>query len=169
MPAGVTTIKVDKDEGLALINDIVTARVGEEGQRIAARQALVARIKKRPALWVETWCRVGLGRSLLREPMRESQLLGISELLEVPARLERVNPYLTGIALAEAAVALRKLDDAAGATRLRTELSERFAGHPALEWDQLRSWPNFTPSKPAPVLPLPRTTSDDLDTKGGFE
>lgn len=157
----------DKDDGVQLVSEVVTARIGDESQRATARQALAARLKKKPVAWIEVWCRVGIGRSLLREASRDAQLMGVSELLEVPARLERVNPYLTGIALAEAAVALHKLDDKAGATRLRTDLIDQFAGHPALEWEQLRSWPNYTPAKPPAALPLPKTTSDDLETNGG--
>jgi hypothetical protein len=167
LPAQAPTLSADKDDGLALVSEVVAARIGDDAQRAAARQALAARLKKRPTAWIEVWCRVGIGRSLLREPSRDAQLLGVNELLEVPARLERVNPYLTGIALAEAAVALYNLNDKVGATRLRADLKDHFAGHPALEWDQLRSWPNATPARPAPTLPLPRTTSDDLETKGG--
>jgi hypothetical protein len=130
----------EKDEGVALVRDVVTARVGDEAQRAGARRALAARLKKRPTAWVEVWCRVGVGRSLLREAGRDEQLLGVNELLEVAARLERVNPYLTGVALAESAAALHRLGDVAGATRVRNEMLERFSGHPAQEWDGLRSW-----------------------------
>ncbi len=128
----------EKDEGVALVRDVVTARVGDEAQRGAARRALAARLKKRPAAWVEVWCRVGVGRSLLREAGRDEQLLGVNELLEVAARLERVNPYLTGVALAEAAAALHRLGDVPGATRVRNDMLERFSGHPAQEWGGLR-------------------------------
>jgi hypothetical protein len=138
----------EKDEGIALVRDVVTARVGDEAQRAAARKGLATRLKKRPAAWVEVWCRVGLGRSLLREAGRDEQLLGVNELLEVAARLERVNPYLTGVALAEAAAALHRLGDVPGATRVRSEMLERFSGHPAQEWGALRSW---SPAAPAAV------------------
>ncbi|HYE63134.1 MAG TPA: hypothetical protein VD997_14160 [Phycisphaerales bacterium] len=164
LPAETPVLSAEKDDGVALVGEVVAARIGNENQRAAARQALAARLKKRPVAWIEVWCRVGIGRSLLREGSRDAQLLGVSELLEVPARLERVNAYLTGIALAEAAVALHTLGDHPGATRLRTELNDHFAGHPALEWEQLRSWPNYAPPKAAPVLPLPKTTSDDLES-----
>jgi hypothetical protein len=136
------------DEGIALVRDIVTARIGDPAQRAAARKGLEARLKKRPPAWMEVWCRVGLGRSLLREQERDAQLLGINELLEVAARVERVNPYLTGIALAESAAALYRLGDMAGAVRVRADLLERFGGHPALEWDALRGW--STAPQPAP-------------------
>jgi hypothetical protein len=66
----------------------------------------------------------------------------------VAARLERVNPYLTGVALAEAAAALHRLGDVPGATRVRSEMLERFSGHPAQEWGALRSW---SPAAPAAV------------------
>jgi hypothetical protein len=172
LPVNVPSVATDHDDGVALVRDIVVARIGDESQRPAARQALMQRLKKRPAPWMEAWIRVGIGRSLLVEGSHDSQLLGVSELVELPARLERVNPYLTGIALADSAVAMARLGDSAGATRLRNELLDRFPGHPALEWEPLRGWTapppaNVAPtSNPTPPTP-PAPAADPDQPKGG--
>lgn len=152
----------ERDEGLALVRDVVLARIGDDSQRSAGRTALQTRLAKTSTPWVEVWCHVGIGRSLLRESDRESQLLGVAELLEVAARLERVNPYLTGIAMAESAVALHKLGDSAGAGRVRQEFLDRLPGHPAGEWDALRTWSAAGPPTPK-TLPLKSST----DTSNG--
>jgi hypothetical protein len=99
------------------------------------------------------------------ETARDSKLLGVAELVELPARLERVNPYLTGIALSEAAVALAKMGDSRGATQLRNELSDRFPGHPALEWEPLKGW--SAPPPPATPTPAPAPVPNSDTTKGG--
>jgi hypothetical protein len=165
MPTQVVTASIDHDDTVELVREIVMGRIGDEVQRPVARQALAARLKKHPAPWLEAWIRTAMGRSMLVESARETQLLGIAELSEVPARLERVDPYLTGIALAEAAVASAKLGDLVGATALRNELSDRFPGHPALEWEALKAW--SAPS-PAPAAPAPAPAPNAPDpSKGG--
>jgi hypothetical protein len=164
LPVQVPTISIEHDEAVALVREVVVSRIGDDVQRVAARQALAARLKKRPPAWSEAWIRTALGRSLLVESARDSKLLGVAELVELPARLERVNPYLTGVALAEAAVALAKIGDAPGATQLRNELSDRFPGHPALEWEPLKGW--AAPPAPAPA-PVPAPISNSDSSKGG--
>jgi len=160
------------DAGLGLVREIVVARVGGDMQRQEARRDLAVRIGRSPPAWVEVWCRAGIGRSLLREAAREDQLLGAAQLLQLPAQMGTVSPYLTGLALAEAAVALVRLGDVPGALRLRDELAQDYPGHPALEWDRIRGWsaPDdvdsgegalpgpVAPAEPAPAMPLPLTT-----------
>ena len=53
---------------------------------------------------MEAWVRVGLGRSLMRESAVEDQLVGVAQMLHVPARLRGESPYLAGVALGGAAV-----------------------------------------------------------------
>jgi hypothetical protein len=166
LPIQIPTANVERDDAVALVREMVMSRIGDETQRGVARQALSARLKKRIAPWTEAWVRTALGRSMLLESARDTQLLGIAELAELPARLERVNPYLTGIALAEAAVAAAKLGDPAGATALRNELSDRFPGHPALEWEPLRGWSSTAPTPIPNPAPAPPPASND-PTKGG--
>jgi hypothetical protein len=156
LPVQVPTVNVEHDDAVALVREMVLARIGDETQRSTARQLLSARLKRRLAPWSEVWIRTALGRSMLLESSREVQLLGIAELVQLPARFERINPYLTGIALAEGAAASAKLNDLVGASRLRDELSDRFPGHPALEWEPLRGWAGVPSPAPARVEQLPR-------------
>jgi hypothetical protein len=173
LPVQIPTMNVEHDDAVALVREMVMARIGDDTQRPAARQLLTTRLRKRLAPWTEVWIRAALGRSMLLESARETQLLGIAELVQLPARFERINPYLTGVALAESAVASAKLGDLAGASRLRDELSDRFPGHPALEWEPLRGW-NNVPSPQTPRTDQPPRDSGQLGagpnsdpTKGG--
>lgn len=146
------------DPGLALVQQIVLARCGDPAQREKSREMLRARLKGKPEGWAEAWCRAGIGRSLLREDAVESRRLGVIELLHVPSRLATDSPYLTGVALAESAVALLKLGDRAGADRLRTELRESYSGHPATDWPAIAAWPAppaSSNSTSPPVTPAP--------------
>lgn len=162
--------------GVALVMEMVTARVGDMKQREAARGALTRRLEGlargpraaeeggesggagagagaaggtesggsgggvtagagaagnvdaagfAPA-WQEAWCRLGLGRSLLREPEAALRRRGLVHLLHVPARFGDALPTLAALALDEAAVELERMGDAAGAASLRNELAGRF-------------------------------------------
>jgi hypothetical protein len=124
---------------------IVQGRVGNEEQREEARKWLQARIAPtpasglpQPAVWLEVWCRAGIGRSLLRESALERRQQGVIELLQIPARFARAHPYLAGIALAEAAVALQEMGDAQGAGVLAAELAAGYPGHPVNDWAPIR-------------------------------
>ncbi|MBS0196548.1 MAG: hypothetical protein JSR77_07305 [Planctomycetes bacterium] len=139
------------DDGAELVWDVVVSRVGDAAQRAAARESLRSRSDKGQAPWMESWCRVAIGRSLLRESDTESQNQGIAELAVLPAALERVCPYLTGIALAEMAMASLRLSDAKTAITLRSRLAEKFPGHPALDWEPLRQW--SAAAAPDPIVP----------------
>jgi hypothetical protein len=132
------------DEGIRLVHAMVVAESGSVEERAAARKELEAeRNRARRAgssrAWVEAWCRLGLGRSLLREPDREQRRLGVIELLHLPARFGTSQPYLAGVALAEAAVALNQLGDAHGADSLLMELRDSYGAHPATTWEPVRS------------------------------
>ncbi|MGQ0628583.1 MAG: hypothetical protein ACT4PL_10845 [Phycisphaerales bacterium] len=125
------------DDALALVQDIVRARTGNAEERAAARGRLRKRIEglasaaegdssaidvPSGARYVEAWCRVGIGRSMLREPGLAERRLAVVELLHLPARFADVTPELAVIALAEGAAALEALGDIAGARRLGDEL-----------------------------------------------
>lgn len=146
------------DPGVRLVHEIVTARVGGATARTAARQALEERIRKSTSMasdstppWMEAWCRAAVGRSLLRESVQHERYLGIVELLHLPARLSGVHPYLAGLALAEASVALRDMGDATGADTLLNELVERFPDHPVLDWDPIRLRSVLSPARLPPA------------------
>lgn len=125
-------------EGLRLVRLIVQARAGSSSERAAARDSLRVLISgETTESWQEAWCRAAIGRSLLREDDRETRVSGIIELLHVPARLSAVSPYLAGVCLAEAAVALWDLGDPQAAGALKGELLTGYAGHPAANWGRL--------------------------------
>jgi hypothetical protein len=123
-----------------LVAHIVLARTGDPQERLNARAALQALLSSSTPAWQEAWIRVALGRSLLREPNPDDQLLGLAQMLHLPARLSRINPYLTGLALAESAVVALRHNDTNGAIKLRQLLVDRFPDHPALDWEPIRGW-----------------------------
>lgn len=127
------------DVAVALAARIVLSRAGDAGQREKARELLREVVASRPAVWMEAWCHAAIGRSLLREEDPEKRLMGVAELLVVPARMPRAVPYVTGVALAESAVELKRRGDGAGAALLKRDLVEQFVGHPGLEWEAVRA------------------------------
>ncbi len=141
MSGGPWPAQID-DRRVQFVAAVVTAQYGDDSERLAARELLKAMMTQRSEPWVEAWVRVAMGRSLLKETDPELKRLGVVELLHVPARLETVVPYLTGVALAESAAALRGMGDLESATRLREELVRKFAGHPSMEWAPVRDWPS---------------------------
>lgn len=141
------------DDAVVFVSQIVFSRTGDAPQREKARTGLRERLKDAREPWAEAWCRAAIGRSLLLEQDAESRLLGVVELLHVPARLAEQSSYLTGVALAEAAVALKGLGDLPGADRMHAELLDRFTGHPAAEWTPVRAWPTVRQSSKKPENP----------------
>lgn len=125
------------DSGVRLMHEVVTARVGDAETRARARAALSARLTPEAPAWVVGWCRAGLGRSLILEDSRDAKMLGVAELLSVPAMQERLNPGLTAVCLAQAAATLDDLGDAPGAAALKQELGLKFPTHPVRTWERL--------------------------------
>lgn len=74
-------------------------------------------------------------------------MLAVAELLAIPATLEHASPYVTGVAMAEAALAMAAAGDLRGANAVRQRLAARFPGHPALDFEPLLRLP------PAPASP----------------
>ncbi len=177
MPASLPPIK-PADPGVQLMHEVVAARIGTSEQRAAARKLLRDRIRAAESTpapsqnsedaapiippWTEAWARVALGRSLVREPGLDDRQAGILQLLHVPARFARSQPYLAGLALAEASLALRSMGDAAGADELARELVRQFPSHPILDWPPIRDTipanppPSSSPT-PANDAPAPQT------------
>ncbi|MFG0274677.1 MAG: hypothetical protein ACF8QF_06440 [Phycisphaerales bacterium] len=76
----------------------------------------------------------------------------IVELMHLPARFGQSQPWLTGVALAEASHALHLLGDNAGAATLRDELQRFDPAHPALDWlDRLERADTFGRRAGAPA------------------
>lgn len=131
---------VPEGPGVSLVAAIVGARTGDAGERAAYRDRLRGMASAENPGWMEAWRRAGIGRSLVLEEDRKSQLLGVVELLAVPAILHREHPYLSGLCLAEAAVTLARLGDVEGAERVRRDLMDRHPDHPVIGWAPIRDW-----------------------------
>lgn len=125
------------DDALRFVHDVVAARTGEGAERDAAVARLRATIAGDVPAWVRVWGHAAIGRALLRSADVETRLLGVAEVLRVPAAYERELPYVTGLCLAEAAAALLDLGERGGASSLYLQLAERFPEHPALAWEAL--------------------------------
>ena len=155
------------DPGVQIVREVVLSRIGDVDQRASARKSLEDRTHGTMASptppWLEAWCRAAIGRSLLREDSVEQKKLGVVELLNIPARFSAMHPYLAGIALAEASVALRNAGDSTGADVLARELMEKYPYHPVVDWPLFRSAapartpapPLTAPNKPAEATPPP--------------
>lgn len=154
-----------KAQAARLVAAIVLSRAGDARQRDQARAALAALTSLDERPWAEAWRRAAIGRSMLREPERDKRLEGVLEMLHVPARLPEASPYLTGLVLAEAAVAMRELGDTAAGERLYQEFASLGDTHPAWQWAPIRGWGRATPARPAPA-PM-NTTTDPLPQETG--
>lgn len=141
------------DDAVRLAYDMVAARAGDAPARSRARERLRTRLASEPAPapWLAAWCRCAIGRSLRREPDDESRMLAVAELLAIPATLEHAAPYVTGVAMAEAALAMAESGDLRGAHAVRDRLADRFPGHPALDFEPLRRLPAAPAIPAAPV------------------
>jgi hypothetical protein len=127
------------DAGVRLVWDVVAAQSPDGATRLAGRRGVESRLGAGASGWEEAWLRAALGRSLVLEAGTDDRRRGVIELLRVRLA-DREAPYLAGLALAEAAVTLRELGDEAGASTLRRELLDEFAGHPATRWGPISDW-----------------------------
>ncbi len=148
-PAALPAIKTTEDQ-VTLLAEIVRARIGGPEERKDARGRLAKRLATvlvsanedvatdaaagpgaapgalAATRWQEAWLRAAIGRSLLREGGRSETRQGVIEMLHVPARLADASPELARLVLIEAADALARIGDDAGAAALKEELSRRF-------------------------------------------
>ncbi len=143
------------DPGVRLVYDIVKSRLGDEAQRRDARRSLQERITGSAQPWMEVWCRVAVGRSLLLETGEEDRRLGLASLAYVASRSAPADAYLTGLALAEMSLALSKDGNEAAASVLANEAADRFPDHPALESPLMAKWMLARGARPArPTTPI---------------
>lgn len=139
----------DDDEGVRLVRDVVLARAGDESQRQAARERLTQRLQADDLTgWMEAWCRVGIGRSLVKEANPVERKRGVLQMLHVPARLSRQSPELAAMALSESASVLDELGDARGAWMLADELARSMPGSAALA----HTWVRAIRARPMPAI-----------------
>ncbi|MEC9372836.1 MAG: hypothetical protein VYC34_03295 [Planctomycetota bacterium] len=135
--------------GVRLVAQLTLAQYGDASQRAAARQELAAGLVRDEGTWREAWRRFAIGRSFLREDDAALRRRGMIELLHVPARFSSTQPYLAGLAVAEAAQAMMERGELTGAASLRTELERQYAGHPAIDWLRLNA-ATFSVERPEP-------------------
>jgi hypothetical protein len=119
---------------IRLVYDIVRSRVSSQSERVTARAALRSRLDDARPQWSDAWVRVAIGRSLLMESDAEERRKGVVQLLYLPARGGAEDVYLTGVALAEAAVALEAIGSHDASEKVVREFVARVPGHPASEW-----------------------------------
>lgn len=118
--------------GVGLVRDMVVAEAGDAGARAAARERLSREAERHAGTWREAWARAAIGRSLLRSEDGGERRRGVVELMHVPARFMRTQPYLAGVCLADAAGALEADGLGGAAAVLRAELERALPGHPAI-------------------------------------
>ena len=115
--------------GVELLANCVACGAAEAELRQAARDRLHRRFETMPP-WAEAWARFAIGRSLLGESGIGRQQRGLLNLVHLPARFARSQPYLAGLALAWAAEASEARGDDATAAVFRAELARRLPNHP---------------------------------------
>lgn len=78
--------------------------------------------------WIEAWCRLGIGRSYLRETEAGDRRKGLLELMYLPAVYSERLPLPTAMGLVEAAAELDKLGDGESARTLRADVQKLIPG-----------------------------------------
>lgn len=117
-------------EGGALVARVVLAQIGGAEVRAQARADLAREMSNHDDRWRAVWASLAIGRSLLREPDPADQRRGVLTLLAIHAADAEVAPYLTAIALADAALACERLGDDHAARTIRDELARQYPNHP---------------------------------------
>ena len=117
-------------EGGRLVAQTVLAQIGGAEARAAAREALSRELDTREDRWRAVWAALAIGRSLLREPDPADQRRGILTLLSIHASDADAAPYLTGFALADAALAAERIGDLNAADTIRADLARSYPNHP---------------------------------------
>ena len=111
-------------DGVQLLAMLVDAGGDDSAAGRAARQRLVKSFGDLPD-WAEAWGRYQLGVAMLRERSLEDRQRGAVNLIHLPARFARTQPYLAGLALMRVAELLEQTGDVEAATELRSQLRER--------------------------------------------
>lgn len=115
--------------GARLLELVVACDALDDDARNSARERLLRSIEEEPG-WAEAWIRFHVGRSLMRETGIGRQERGLVQLAHVPARFERRQPFLAGVALELLAQGLESHGDAAAAASVRAEAARRLPHHP---------------------------------------
>jgi hypothetical protein len=151
------SIKTTEDH-VVMLADIVRARIGTDQERKDARARLTRRVATlgispddldgesagnvpSAGRYIESWCRVAIGRSLVREATPAEVRQGLIEMLHAPARFGDVTPELANLALLDAAAVLHGLGDEKAAAVLRDESRQRFGPGVVDDW-RIKDEPN---------------------------
>jgi hypothetical protein len=162
-------IRTTEDQ-VVLLADIVRARVGGEQERKEARGRLSRRLstlaigaddldaeptanQSAADRYLESWCRVAIGRSLVREGDPTEVRQGLIEMLHAPARFADVTPELAHLALLDAAGVLSRMGDSAGAKVLEDEAKRRYGPGARDEWQIMDE--SAEPGTAGDALPAP--------------
>ncbi len=165
--------------GVKVVRWVLESRYGSETQRRAARTALLQKINEEirrqaldesaasgdselsanvPPRWLEAWCRMAVGRSLLVEADAALKRQGVIQLLHVPARFADRYPSLAILSLRLAESGLREMGDATGAGSLRAEIVRI---DPVLGRAEEPASAPMTPSPSPSSAPMPQPVPSD--------
>ena len=121
-----------RSEAERLLYDFARAQAGDAAAITALEESLDPdRESDRAAPWRDVWTRAVLARSRLVSDDPGHLRRGALAFLRLPALTPGVSPYLSGLALDEAARALESIGEHAAAFTLRAELERVSPGHPA--------------------------------------
>jgi hypothetical protein len=121
-------------DAVRFVSDLIVAQHGPTNDRASAGQRLRDVIDANPGEWREAWARTSIGIAQVTDPQGRERIVGALELMHLPARFATTQPYLAGIALAWASVALEAEGDVDHAASLRAELESRFPESAAIGW-----------------------------------
>ena len=116
-------------DGVKFLSLLVSCRDKESDKRSSARERLRRKLTNAQH-WTNAWSYMMIGLSLISEDGQGRQLQGVVNLLHVPARFVRSQPYLAGLALFDASSALNAMGDYEAADALSSELRRTLPNHP---------------------------------------
>ncbi len=123
------------DPAVLLVRDLVLAQSGQPRDARPARDRLLDQLDGLRGSWASAWIHAAVGRSLIAEPDRSAQELGVVHLLHVPAQWSMVTPGLASTSLADAASMLEQFGDRPGQEAIEAELRRlRLASHSQQEF-----------------------------------
>lgn len=116
-------------EGVGFLDLLVSCLDEETEKRNSVRERLYRKITNEQH-WTNAWSHMMIGLSLISEDGQGRQQQGVVNLLHVPARFVRSQPYLAGLALFSASKAMSILGDFEAADALNVELRLTLPNHP---------------------------------------
>lgn len=133
-PIPSTSGEIATRDPVRFVSDLVGTIYGDAGDRSGARERVSEVAEAGASDWREAWARAALGIAQVNDPDGRERIVGALELMHLPARFASTQPYLAGVSLAWATVALNAQGDVEHAASLRAELESRFPESPAIGW-----------------------------------